>query len=368
LSSGCSVGLGGIRAHSIYPVDPPVIMSPVHLRRLYAATSAFLFLTLLTAALVGCDPLAPPPTVVVIVLTTPPPPTAIPSDTPPPTNTPSATPRPTATLTPTFTPRPTITPFTCTEQDGRLVEMHLTSEIAKRDVPYLVYLPPCYADTGRRYPFVVLLHGADQSERLWVDYLGIIRALDVGISVRALPPMIVIMPGGGDVAGNGRFNPQNSYSGLIVNELLPDIEKNFCTWNEREGRAIGGISRGGLWAFIIALQNPALFLAVGGHSPYLDLDFPANRLYNPLFMAEQVVFPPGEQPRIWLDIGTRDSVLPLAEAFRDTLQGRGIAFAYTANPDGEHSEAYWRAHLTEYLAFYGATWTFAPDDLPSCLE
>lgn len=325
-------------------------------------------LAALFAALVGCEPTAPQPTPVVVVVATQPLPTAIPTDTPTATASPTATPTPLPTATPTLPPPPTVTPFVCAEESGRVISMNLDSEIAGKFIPYNVYLPPCYTETGKRYPYVILLHGADQDQSLWSDVLRAPKALDTGLKLKALPPMILIMPGGGELAGNGRFASNPTFGNMLTQELIPDVEKNFCTWNDREGRAIGGISRGGLWAFILALRQPELFQAVGGHSPYFDLDYPPNRLYNPLYIVRTLEFPPGEQPRIWIDVGTLDPSKATIDEFRDTLQSREITFSYTANPDGGHTEGYWAAHVGEYLAFYGQNWTTTITDLPSCLQ
>jgi hypothetical protein len=233
------------------------------------AWTRFVPICLVCAAIliVGCDPLAPEalPTAVALnptmTETTPPLPTAIPSLTPTPTDTPTPTP------TPTRTPVPSATPRVCKDTKGRVVSLTFFSAIVKRDVPYDVYLPPCYSETGKRYPYVLLMHGADQTEKLWVDVLGAQKALEAGLSLRALPPMILIMPYGGELANLNIFREKAGWESVVLTELMPEIEANFCTWNDREGRAIGGISRGGFWAYVIALRHPDLCGGVGGHSP-----------------------------------------------------------------------------------------------------
>jgi enterochelin esterase-like enzyme len=306
----------------------------------------------------ACEPLAPAPTPVVIVLS------------PTPTNPPSptVTPRPTDTetaLPPTETP--TATPWVCSEKQGQILTLSFNSKIAKTEVHYRAYLPPCYTETTRRYPYVILMHGSDADHTQWTEQLGVQNALEAGLAVKALPPMVLIMPEGGDLANTNTFRDGASWESLVITELMPEIEKNFCTWNAREGRAIGGISRGGFWAFEIAFRHPDLFGAIGGHSPFFD---PQNALpaYNPLSLAKTVQFPPGGQPRIWLDLGKDDYARPNVEVFQKTLANRGIDPGYTMNPEGQHDGAYWAAHVAEYLAFYGQTWPRDPQDLPSCLQ
>ena len=55
-----------------------------------------------------------------------------------------------------------------------------------------------------------------------------------------------------------------------LEELIPAVERDFCTRNDRDHRAIGGISRGGFWAYSLALRHPDIFGIVGGHSAAFD--------------------------------------------------------------------------------------------------
>ena len=36
------------------------------------------------------------------------------------------------------------------------------SKTANENLKYIVYIPPCYLQTQKRYPYVILLHGLDQ--------------------------------------------------------------------------------------------------------------------------------------------------------------------------------------------------------------
>jgi len=316
--------------------------------------------------LAACDPLAPQPSpVVVVVKPTSNPtslPTAVPSLTPTITQTPTPTATPTATLSPTPTPR------TCQETVGRAVEMTFDSTITGKTMKYRAFLPPCYFDTGRRYPVVYLMHGADQDYTLWIDQLKIDVALNAGLAMRALPPMILIMPDGGTLLNLNIFTSNGSYEAVILKDLMPSVEANFCTWNSREGRAIGGISRGGFWAYEIGFRHPDLFGAIGGHSPGFYWDNGAPEQFNPMYMASSVKFDPGSVPRMWVDVGSEDQVRPNLEDFQKAITARKLDINYTVNTGGNHTIEYWAAHISEYLAFYGQTWPRNIQDLPSCVQ
>src|SRR5712692_3100455 len=247
--------------------------------------SAFLRLILYVAllcVLIACDPLAPDSAPVVIVVT----PTIAPTRTSLPALAPTAAPTQADLSSTTLQagtetgPEPaTVVPLTstesasaqgCTETQGLVVDLQFSSKIAGTAIKYRAYLPPCYSQTTRRYPYVILMPGSDGDETLWTNTLKADVAEDRGLAVSALPPMILIMTAGGDLMNLNAFPDLPSWETVIVSELIPDVEKNLCTWNAREGRAIGGISRGGFWAFEIAFRHPELFGAVGGHSPFFD--------------------------------------------------------------------------------------------------
>ncbi len=316
--------------------------------------------------LVGCDALAPyDPTPVAVIITN------VPTNTPNPTITPSptATRTPVPTLTPDYTP--TVTPFPCLSQAGEVIEFRTNpSAIANENLRYLVYLPPCYFETGRRFPVVYLIHGASYREQQWGD-IGLTTALDNGILGGTLAPMVVVMPYFGVVGQDNTFPPDRSYERVILEELFPSIERDFCTLNTRMYRAIGGISRGGFWAYSIAMRHTDLFSKVGGHSAYFPND---TRLipppFNPLEIAlndEQFVAQKGYL-RMYLDNGARDSSAGSLQLFSSRLSSKGIPHTYVVHPIGEHNNDYWGAHVSEYMTFYGDGWGKDYALLPSCAE
>jgi enterochelin esterase-like enzyme len=309
----------------------------------------------------GCDPLAQAPTPEVLIIT------AVPSETPVPTATPEITRTPVPTFTPVVTSVPTAIP--CEEEGGQVINVDpFRSEVAEENLRYNVYVPPCYAGTQKRYPYVILLHGAGETERQW-DTLAITSALDQGLRLGALPPMILVMPYTGSIGNDNTFPPDPSYETVVLNELMPAVERDFCTWSEREHRAIGGISRGGFWAYSIALRHPDLFGIVGGHSAFFSDDLnEVPPAFNPLELALNSALLPDADLRIYLDNGANDIAGVSQELFSSRLSSRAIPHTYVVNPVGEHDDAYWSAHISEYLAFYGRDWPRETAALPSCLQ
>lgn len=306
--------------------------------------------------LIACDPLAPTPQTIIV--------TPIPSRTP--TLTPTITETPTPTITPT-PETPTPTPFPCDESSGQIITFdQFRSDIAGENLRYRAYVPPCYRSSERRFPYVILLHGAANTELQWED-IGTIEAMDQGIRLGVVAPMILIMPYFGSIGTFNQFPPEPSYEDVILEELMPAIERDFCTWNNREHRAIGGISRGGFWAMEIALRHPDLFGKVGGHSAFFPDGIPPA--YNPLEMALNSGFLPQANLRIYIDNGAEDTqAAESLELFSSRLSSRGVPHTYVIHPIGNHDDEYWSAHIEDYLAFYSREWPRELSGLPSCAD
>jgi enterochelin esterase-like enzyme len=318
-------------------------------------------LVLIVIGVAACDPLAPIPTPTAVVLIV----TPEASATPPPTLTPVATATPSVTPTPESSPTPTA--FPCLEEGGRVLTFDdFESEVADENLPYRVYIPPCYLDTQKRYPVVYLLHGLRQDENTWMD-VGVVQALDQAIRLGAIGPMIVVMPSLGAIGTLDQFPPDPSFESVLLDELLPAIERDFCTINDRAYRGLGGISRGGFWAYSIGMRHPDVFSKLGGHSAAFDEDN-APAANNPLELALNAAFLSAADLDLYLDNAASDPAGTGLELFSSRLSSRGIPHTYIIHPTGDHSEDYWSAHVQEYLSFYGTGWPLSDAELPSCLQ
>ncbi len=275
----------------------------------------------------------------------------------------TATPPPTATMEPSATPLALPISFVnstypyrarppesvpCGDQ-GLIYRSSIPGGADGSEIPYHVYLPPCYGLDGRTYPVLYLLHGSIQTDSHWLD-LGLAEYANAGIRSGRYPSFIAIMPYSGRL-GNMTSGGPNSVEGRIVGKLIPAIDDLFCTWPEAAGRSIGGISRGGYWALEIAFRQPQLFSAVSGHSSHLRFETDSAR-YNPLATYATVDL---ANTRIWLDRGETDFLRNGQDLLHERLTAAGIEHEYRINPGG-HSNAYWAQHLPEYLDWHLALW------------
>ena len=285
----------------------------------------------------------------------------------PPSSTPSATPIPSATpriqpafpltvLAPYLDDPPLSTPCT---GDGVFFRSQFPSQIAGPWRSYHVYLPPCYGQNGRSYPVLYLLPGSIQADDQWLN-LGLAWHVDEGIRNGRYPPFIAIMPAANPLGNNLSGGPY-SLEAVIVAELIPFVESSYCAWADPAGRSIGGISRGGYWALMIAFRHPDLFMAVAGHSSSLRLKTdPAP--YNPLATYADADL---SQMRIWLDWGEEDFLWRGQTQLDARLTEADISHQTTVNPGG-HDETYWATHLPDYLDWHTAVWPTNRHDYPPC--
>lgn len=251
---------------------------------------------------------------------------------------------------------------TCGETAGRTERQSYRSFIATTTMHYTVYLPPCYDTTDvDEYPTVYLMHGSAQYDDHWLQ-LGLDDELNAAITAGELPPMIAVLPYGEWIANENRFD-RLSFGNVFLEELMPAVEDAYRVSTRRDTRAIGGISRGGFWAYSIAFRHPDLFEAVGGHSAFFD-PFHAPSDHNPLDLALNA--PDIDTLRIWLDRGKDDYAYPGLDQMGTHLVERGLDHTYIIHDEGEHDGRYWRAHVREYLDFYAAGWAQQqPDPAPT---
>jgi len=252
-------------------------------------------------------------------------------------------------------------PAGCNEFTATMLTETWDSAMTGMRRTYRLYLPPCY-DSSLRYPYIILLHGSDTNYALW-DQLGMDEAVTVGSALGRIPPVVLLLPDGGELANLDTFSASYSYEALLLKELLPLVETQYCLQQSKEGRAIGGISRGGFWAYVIGLRHPDMFVAVGGHSPVFYYSNAIPNTHNPLTIVPTLEATE-ELPRLWIDRGVKDWWAYNIDLMAPLLSAQNIPAQVTIYPTGTHDNAYWRSHLNDYLAFYTADWSL--ENYPPC--
>ena len=137
------------------------------------------------------------------------------------------------------------------------------STILKRFRRVHVYTPPGYETGEGKFPVFYLLHGASDSDNSWstVGRAGFI--LDNLIAEGKAKPMVVIMPHGhtGPFGAGRPFSAD--FDSEFVIDIMPQMEKRFRVYTDREHRAMAGLSMGGGQTLSIGIPRLDQFAYLG---------------------------------------------------------------------------------------------------------
>ena len=152
-------------------------------------------------------------------------------------------------------PKPGVLPTGMTHHTYR-------SKVMGCEVGYCIYLPPGYdQEPNKRYPVIYNLHGAGGNE---VHSQNNAKVLQEGIVSGKLPPMIMVMPNGGQYSFyKDSYDKKVMAESTLIGELIPHIDQAYRTIAARHGRCIEGHSMGGRGATRLAMKHPrAVLLAL----------------------------------------------------------------------------------------------------------
>ena len=240
-----------------------------------------------------------------------------------------------------------VLPQSCAKTEGHIVAQQLETKLLRQPLDFRIYLPPCYDQAAEmRYPLLILIHGQSFTNDQW-ERLGVTGTADRLISSGQLPPFIILMP-----RDRTWGQPsQDPFGKALVSELLPWVDEHYSTIADRQHRAIGGLSRGAAWAIHLGLSEWQTFGAVGAHSLPVFYD---DTRQIPKWLG---AIPSKQWPRFFLDIGERDrpEIMSSAVWFEELLTDLYVPHEWYLYP-GYHEEAYWGAHVEQYLRWYASTW------------
>ena len=129
-----------------------------------------------------------------------------------------------------------------------------------------VYLPYGYGKVVKgkqeRYPVLYLQHGWGENETSWPVQGKAGLIMDNLIADGKIKPFIIVMAYGltndfkfGTI---GKFTAEE-FEKVLIDELIPYIDKNFLTKTDKWSRAMAGLSMGGMTTKLITLRRPEVF-------------------------------------------------------------------------------------------------------------
>lgn len=224
-----------------------------------------------------------------------------------------------------------------------------------------IYTPAGYEQSSEKYPVLYLLHGAGGDEESWAAHGRAIQILDNLIAQGKAKPMIVVMPNGNVVqdAGygygkDGFYKPQfllpQSMNGVYeanFMDIVSYVEKTFRVKNNKENRAIAGLSMGGFHTMHISRYYPNTFDYVGLFSAaIMSREDATGKVYSNLDETLKVQKNNGLK-LYWIAIGKDDFLYQANIDFKKKLDGIGLKYEYLETGEG-HIWKNWRIYLAEF--------------------
>jgi enterochelin esterase family protein len=208
-----------------------------------------------------------------------------------------------------------------------------------------VYTPPGYErDATHRYPALYLFHGTGDTEATWTEFGRAHLILDNLIAEGKALPMLLVMPDGhADLQEEEGDHKANfiKFDADLLGSVLPLVDGNYRTITSPQGRAINGLSMGGMQALDIGINHPDLFAFIGGMSAYVPgaEDLLQKGFHDPHFNEEIKL--------LWVEIGKDDFLLKDAEKFHALLKKHGMRVQWITTAGG-HEWPVWRECLRDF--------------------
>lgn len=227
--------------------------------------------------------------------------------------------------------------------------------------PMSVYTPPSYdSDPLRRYPVLYICHGAGEDHTGWATQGKADIILDNLIADGIASEMIVVMVNG-NITVDGKlrlgYNAEamRPFGRELVEAMIPFVDRNFRTIDNRTSRALAGLSMGGGQAFYAGLSNTSLFssVAVFSSGVFGGAIFPGEipKKFDPEKEMPGLV---SEKDRFnreldvfYVSVGSDDARHDaICEAVK-TMRDNGIDVKFSIFPGG-HEWQVWRKSLHDY--------------------
>lgn len=270
------------------------------------------------------------------------------------------------------------------------------SPAVQRTMKYDIVLPPGYAEGGKHYPVLYLLHGYMQNYTVWGRNLG------ATFYARSLGELILVLPD----AGNTWFvnyatsvEGKDQWEDYLIDDVIGHVDANFRTVDDRAGRALAGLSMGGFGAFSLGLRHPETFISLGSTSGALNFardraeaigagkildrnarspeqqeaidradEFISGIIDIPGFSKQdertpqgidfvtqeqalaydpfQIIFtvPKSNLPHFYIDAGTEDGLVTVAREYMGLLLMNDVPFDFMQS-HGKHNSEYWRRSI-----------------------
>lgn len=235
------------------------------------------------------------------------------------------------------------------------------SKAMNKKVTNLAIIPDEYAE-DMEYSVLYMLHGAGDDYSSWLRISPDLPkyADELGI--------IIILPDGGRTSWyfDSPIDKRMKYETYITAELIDIVDMTYHTLQQKEGRAITGLSMGGHGAFYLSLRHPDIWGAAGSMSGGLDFrPFPtkwdlAQRLgsyadnqdvWDQHTVINMLDLAQSANLHLIFDCGVDDFFIEGNRQVHKKLLQMKVPHDYIERPGG-HRLAYWQNALKYQLLYF----------------
>mgnify|MGYP001274464668 CR=1 FL=1 len=229
---------------------------------------------------------------------------------------------------------------------GKLEVIEYDSKTVGTKRKMSVYTPPGYS-REKKYPVLYLLHGIGGDETEWRRFAQPEVLLDNLIADGKAVPMIIVMPNGraqkNDRAEGDVFAAAPAFATFerdLLDDVIPAIEARYSTPNDREHRALAGLSMGGGQSLNFGLAHLDTFVWVGGFSSAPNTRRPAELLPDAA-AAKQLRL-------LWLSCGNKDGLINISQGVHAYLKEHDVPHIWHVASHG-HDAAEWKQALYYFV-------------------
>ncbi len=233
---------------------------------------------------------------------------------------------------------------------GQVSECRYWSATEGKERRCFVYTPAGYLQGKQRYPVLYLQHGMGEDETGWSRQGKMQYILDNLIASGKAKPMIVVMDNGNCSYSFGAKRGESmqafgaSFQSVMLNDIIPFIDKTFRTKTDRDSRAMAGLSWGGKQTLEITTSHLDKFSYIGTFSGAIfgmSADNYANGIFNNSDAFNKKVH------YFFMGCGTEENFGTKRTA--EAIRAKGCNVDYYESQGTAHEWLTWRRCLAKFV-------------------
>ncbi len=224
-----------------------------------------------------------------------------------------------------------------------------------------VWLPAGYTPE-KTYPALYMIPGGGDDEETWTDMGRLPQIMDNLIAKGEAEPMIVVLfnampnqlaaphimdpiPGAKthfELMGTEKGKSGGEFVNDLLHNIIPLVESRYSVRCDREGRAVCGVSMGGVYEMYLAEHHPDVF----GSYCFVGTGIMGGTADQ----ADEAIVPLSKAgyKLIWVGAGSKDMALGSAQNLMGALDRAKLPYQYYDCGDG-HNWRSWRRDLQKFV-------------------